>query len=195
MKDNRPDWPFDYGITAKFREGVKRVCVARAWSVFEGCLNAATDDQMAVDLHVYRTNLSLFRKGRMNGAQLFTLLTHLGLDCEELDPLPPVQDRAMSGYQVAIHFIRKRNTNPADSERISYEVFSAMATLVDTDAYKSGLVHGRWDWEVVAQEVTAALASKMVAAPFTGGAELANLHENWMASVCRCLDGIPYRWL
>lgn len=194
-KRSDEEWPFDYNLAKKFREGVKQICMARAWAVIESHLGGGTDYELAEDLKVYRSNLSRYRKGRMRGEELFTFVTLIGLECKDLDPLPHVRDRVLSGYQVAVHFLRTNKIHPRNEERISYEVFMAMSRLSANAKYRAGCTAQNWKWDVIAEELQQDLQTTDVEVPFQDGAELEELKREWIQPVVKCLDSIPYGWL
>ncbi|MCH7727285.1 MAG: hypothetical protein IH991_12515, partial [Planctomycetes bacterium] len=140
----------------KFRLGAKRVCAMRFWCKLER--EMATDDPNKLQhlLKIRREEVYKLRRGEMSLEVLVSLLSEVGWDCWQLDPLPSLQDRAVAGFQLVLYWMNTGKTSPKHEELISEEDLIATFMLLSDEGFQElrSKDEGQWtdeEWDEIAQ--------------------------------------------
>ena len=99
-------------VIQRFRLGAKRICAQSMWAKIEQEVGTGNAIELETTLKIRREEIYTLRRGAMSLDMLIALISHLGWDCEKLDPLPPLQDRAVAGYQMVLYWMKTGKTKP-----------------------------------------------------------------------------------
>ena len=191
-------------VLPKFRLGLKLECGKDVWKKIQegvsgkgvsGVTNVA--EFLGMGSHASVTKI---KQGDLSSEMLFTILTILEWDYRRLDPLPDIEDRALGGYQVAIHYLRTGKNRPTcDRERIARQVFVTMCLLIRDPAFKD-IRNTRKrlterDWKTVAESVEKNVVALTGGVPYGSARELGELFATWGVYVSDCLFQIPFKWM
>jgi hypothetical protein len=190
-------------LIQKFRLGAKRLCAQSFWSKFEREIQTNDATELSNALQIRREEIYKLRRGEMSLEMLVALISEVGWDCADLDPLPALRDRAVAGYQLALYWLKTEKAKPKEEDLISEEDLIA-TFLVLTDKGFRELRKGRrqdqWtdeEWNNIAIRVRPKLAKHLAVnikdLSHQSGQDFRTLEDKWAREVAECRRHVPDR--
>ncbi len=189
-------------IVQHFRLGAKAKCARKIWCQLEKEADESEAPALADLLKIRREEVYKLKKGRMTLEMLVALLSELGCEFTNLWPMPSLRERAISGYQAAVHWAKTGDSYPSEEQCIPEEALIAVCLLLRDSEYRDIRDKRELDdadWRGVAARVRSQVAIALQVDPaglrLKEGGDFKTLQQSWARHVAECVHAVRHRWL